>query len=280
MALPALDATRYEVLPFHSAEREAKAAPHPLTLTVTCSPRRGVDHSLDTAVRLRELGHAVILHVAARTVRGPQHVDAILERMAAAGIGDVFLIGGDSAEPHGPYASALELLPQLRRHPLAPRTIGVAAYPEGHPLIDDATLLSVLAHKDGQADYMTTQMCFDPVALLRWLAGVREAGIGLPAYLGVPGAVDRRRLLEISMRIGVGASISFARKQHGMRRLFGRHMETAERFNDAAATPEARRLGVAGLHYYSFNKLVATVAFAERRGQALAAGSRRAGSPR
>jgi methylenetetrahydrofolate reductase (NADPH) len=280
MALPALDHTRYEVLPFGSAEKEAEAAPHALTLTVTCSPRHGVNHSLHTAVRLRELGHTVILHVAARTLRGPEHLDAVLTRMADAGIGDVFLIGGDSAEPHGPYASALDLLPLLRAHALAPRTIGVAAYPEGHPLIDDATLLSALSHKDGQADYMTTQMCFDPAALLRWLASVREAGIGLPAYVGVPGAVDRRRLLEISMRIGVGASISFARKQHGMRRLFSRHMEIAERFNDTVATPEAQRLGVAGLHYYSFNKLVATVAFAERRGQAQAAGSRRAGSPR
>jgi methylenetetrahydrofolate reductase (NADPH) len=280
MVLPALDRTRYELLPFGSAEREAEAAPHPLTLTVTCSPRQGVDNSLDTAVRLRGLGHAVILHVAARTVRGPDHLDAVLTRMAAAGIGDVFLIGGDSHEPLGPYASALELLPLLRAHALAPRTIGVAAYPEGHPLIDDATLLSALAHKDGQADYMTTQMCFDPAALLRWLAGVREAGIGMPAYVGVPGAVDRRRLLEISMRIGVGASIAFARKQHGMRRLLSRHMEIAERFNDAVATPQARRLGVAGLHYYSFNKLVATVAFAERRAPAQAEGPRRAESPR
>jgi methylenetetrahydrofolate reductase (NADPH) len=259
-ALPPLDAVRYEVLPFPRAESEAAEAPRPLTLTVTCSPQQGVDPALDVACRLRRLGHVVVLHLAARMVRGPGHLDRLLERMAAGGIADVFLVGGDAPAPQGPYPSGAALLDRLREHPLAPRTIGVPAYPEGHPLVDAPTLAGALRDKAPLADYMVTQICFDADALRRWLEETRAAGVDLPLYAGLPGAVDRRRLLEVSMRVGVGASIRFIRKQRGVRRLFGRPVDAAGELAAALAPLD----GVAGLHFFTFNRLVATARFADR----------------
>jgi len=254
---------RFEILPFASGEREAARAPHPLTLTVTCSPRHGIDHTVDFATRVRGAGHVVIVHLAARMVRGADHLDEILERLDAAGIADVFLVGGDATAPLGPYGSALELLPELRAHRMAPRSIGVAGYPEGHPLIDEATLLAALREKDGMASYMTTQLCFDPQTVLQWLERMRWLGVALPAYVGIPGAVDPRRLLEVSLRVGVGASIRYARKQQGLKRLLGRRLHAAERLQaelrPAIGDP---RWGIAGLHYYTFNRLLATVGWA------------------
>jgi methylenetetrahydrofolate reductase (NADPH) len=259
-----LDAVRYEVMPFGSPEEEARSVARPLTLTVTCSPRHGVDHSLRVSERLAALGHTVVLHVAARGIRGPEHLDRVLERTANIGVRDVFLVGGDGSEALGPYHSALDLLPALRAHPHAPRSVGVAAYPEGHPFIDDATLLAALAEKDGQADYMTSQLCFDAVAFTRWLERMRAAGIGLPLYVGMPGAVDRRKLVEISLRVGVGASVAFVRKQHAWRRLLGRPLAALEAFHAGVAALAGNDLGVAGSHFFTLNRLVATVAFAEQ----------------
>ena len=256
---------RYEVLPFAGVEAVAAAAPAPLTLTVTCSPRQGMDAALDVATRLKRLGHAVVLHMAARMVRGPEHLDALLERMQAAGIADVFLVAGDAQQPLGPYASALDLIGPLRAHPHAPRSIGVPAYPEGHPLIDAGTLARVLQAKADHADYMTTQICFDPDAVLRWLHETRAAGVDLPLYVGVPGAVDRRRLLEVSLRVGVGASVSFIRKQRGLRHLTGRSLGASERLMAATLLLMGPELGVAGLHFFTFNRLVETTRFVERR---------------
>jgi methylenetetrahydrofolate reductase (NADPH) len=214
---------------------------------------------------LRELGHGVIVHIAARMVRGREHLDGLLARMAERDVADVFLVGGDASEPVGSYASAVELLVDMRAHRRAPRTIGVAAYPEGHPLIADDVLRADLLQKDLLADYMTTQMCFDPGALALWLEETRGSGVGMPVYLGLPGAVDRRRLLEVSLRVGVGTSISFLRKQHGAGRLFGNVHGTTERLCDAVAPLVGGPFDVAGLHFFTFNRLVETVRLAQLR---------------
>lgn len=256
---------RYEVLPLGGGEAEAAAAARPVCITVTCSPRHGVDHTVDVAERIAALGHAAVVHLAARMVRDSEHLDALLGRLAAGGLHDVLLVGGDGAEPAGPYASARELLPVLAAHRHRPSRIGIGAYPEGHPMIDPATLREALREKARLADYMVTQLCFDAGALLRWIDGARADGIELPLYVGLPGAVDRRRLLEVSMRVGVGPSIAFVRKQRGIRRLLGRPEHAADRLHQAIGPLVGDpRMGIAGLHFYTFNRLAATLAWEAR----------------
>jgi methylenetetrahydrofolate reductase (NADPH) len=259
-----LGVMRFELLPFDSTESAVSRVARSLTLTVTCSPRHGNDHTIDAARRLRERGHTVVVHLAARMVRGPDHLDELLSRMAGAGLDHVFLVGGDASDPLGSYASALDLLPALRCHPKAPSTVGVTAYPEGHPHIDESTLLDALRHKNADADYMVTQLCFDPAVVVRWLARVREAGVSLPVYVGIPGAVDRRRLLELSVRVGVGASVSFIRKQRGTRLFSRRGVGVATELLDAIG-PLVGEFGIAGLHFFTFNRLAETVRFAHER---------------
>jgi methylenetetrahydrofolate reductase (NADPH) len=254
--------TRYEVLPFPRGLHQATELAHPVHLTVTCSPRHGPDHALDAAGPLRELGHEVTVHVAANLVRDAAHADALLRRMAELGIADMFLIGGDAAEPVGDYASAGELLQVVAAHPLRPASLGIAGYPEGHPFIDDATLDEALLTKAALADYVTTQLCFDPAALGGWLARQRRRGLDLPVWIGMPGQVSATRLLEVSAHIGVGPSISFLRKQRGPRGLLGiltaRHGTVTERLFDALAPIVGSDRRVQGLHYFTLNELVAT----------------------
>jgi methylenetetrahydrofolate reductase (NADPH) len=255
---------RYELLPFGRAEREARATGSPLPLTVTCSPRQGVDGSLEFACKLARLGHTIVLHLAARMVRSAGHLDAVLRQMDDEGIRDVFLIGGDAREARGPYESALDLLGPLTAHRNAPRRIGIAGYPEGHPLIDPVLLNEVLVEKAPQADYIVTQICFDPQAICSWIARTRDAGVDLPVYLGLPGAVDRRQLLEVSAKVGVGASMSYLRKQRGIRHWLGHPMRATDR---TAATVLADRsaTGIAGLHFFTFNRLLETRRYVEAR---------------
>jgi methylenetetrahydrofolate reductase (NADPH) len=250
---------RYEILPFGSSEEQAAQAGERLRLTVTTSPKHGVDRSLELALRLRRLGHDVTLHVAARMVRDASHAEEILERAHAAAIDDLFVIGGDAPEPLGPYASAGDLLDVIAEHRLRPPRIGIGAYPEGHPLIDQATLDAVLERKAIVADYLVTQLCFDVKTLVAWLETTRARGIEQPLYLGAVGPVERRRLLEISTRIGVGPSLRFLRKQRGLTTLFRSPAHTATTFY-RAALPYAGdpALGIAGFHFFTFNDLVGT----------------------
>jgi methylenetetrahydrofolate reductase (NADPH) len=250
---------QFEVLPFGRAETEAAQLPEPARLTVTASPTHALDDTIETAVHLRSLGHEVTVHLAARMVRDLEHLDGMLAEMAQAGIDDAFVIGGDATPPAGPYASAGELLADVHEHPHRPRSIGIAGYPEGHPLIDSATLAETLEQKSAHANYLTTQLCFDPGALLAWIEETRSAGIDLPVVAGVPGIVDRRKLLEISARVGVGPSLSFLRKQGGLRNLLRLSGRSADRLYDALAPHVGDgRLNLAGFHYFTFNRLVET----------------------
>jgi methylenetetrahydrofolate reductase (NADPH) len=197
-------------------------------------------------------------------VRSAVHLDAALERMDSAGIRDVFVIGGDARVPLGPYRSGLDLLPDLLAHPKAPRSVGIPGYPEGHPLLGADVLREALARKADHADYIVTQICFEPEAIRSWITRTRDAGVDLPVYVGVPGAVDRRRLLEVSAKVGVGASISYLRKQNGIRRLLTHPLHATERIATQLLA-DGERLGVTGLHFFTFNRLVETRRFVDDR---------------
>jgi methylenetetrahydrofolate reductase (NADPH) len=252
------DLARFEIFPAASIEAQAAELPRRAHLTVTCSPAHGPDRSVVVAGRLRELGHDVTVHVAARMVRDPAHLDVLLAGMADAGADDLFLIGGDVERPQGPYSSAAELLPLIAEHTRRPRTIGIAGYPEDHPHISDEALEEALREKSRSADYVTTQMCFDPDALRGWVMRHRELGMTLPVVIGMPGKVARRRLMAMSAQIGVGPSVRFLRKQRGLLSLLSPR-STADRLYEAFAPmldePECK---LAGFNYYTFNQLLGT----------------------
>ena len=248
---------RFEVLPFDRTVAEVERLPLPLQLTVTCSPKHGPDRTLEISERLRALGHSVTPHIAARMVRDEAHLDALLDGIADADLDGVFLIGGD-ADQQGAYGSAGELLPLIADHPRRPNTIGIAGYPEGHPLIPDDALDAALRQKGRFADYVTTQMCFDPDAVRSWVVRQRENGVDLPVMVGMPGKVKRRRLVEMSARIGVGQSISFVRKQRGIRQLLSRRSAVDRLYDALVPALSDSELRVAGFHFFTFNQLVDT----------------------
>jgi methylenetetrahydrofolate reductase (NADPH) len=268
--------SQFEVLPLERTEAEARRLTEPAQLTVTCSPRHGPDESVDVARRLCAFGHEVTVHVAARMVRDRAHLDTLLGTMARAGIDDLFLIGGDATPPEGPYSSAAELLPVICEHEHRPPRIGIAGYPEGHPQIDDETLWRALMHKSECSHYVTTQMCFDPDAILAWIDEARRRGLTLPVLVGVPGQVDRSRLLKMAMQIGVGSSLKFLRKQRGLLKLFAPSGSPGDRVFDALepCLDDPRR-NLMGFHFYTFNQLVDTWNWEreKRPGATLAAGS-------
>jgi methylenetetrahydrofolate reductase (NADPH) len=262
---PADDRARFEVLPFEDIAAEAARLPRAVRVTVTCSPKHGPDRGVETAARLRQLGHSVTVHVAARMVRDREHLDQLLAGMADAGVEDLFLIAGDVEEPVGEYSSAMELLALVADHPERPELIGVAGYPEGHPLISDDELERALRAKSRLADYVVTQMCFDAGTLRRWIEREREQGIELPVVIGMPGKVTRRKLLRMATRIGVGPSLDFLRKQKGLRALLSRRSTADRLFDDVVPLLDDPLLAVAGFQYFTFNELLQTWEWHQRK---------------
>ena len=255
-----LVAPRFEVIPVTGIEDKVAALPRGATVTVTASPAHGMERTVVVSADLAARGYAVAPHLAARMIDGRGQLEEIVARLAAAGIHEAFVVGGDASPPAGRYAAAADMLDELAtlEHPFT--RIGIGGYPEGHPLIADERLLEALRGKQPHADYIVTQLCFDAEALARWIRGLRDGGIDLPVVVGLPGAVERRKLAEISLKTGVGASLRYLRKH-------GRQVTALARSRRYDPTPLARAvaahfddpgLGIAGAHLFTFNQIEAT----------------------
>ena len=231
---------------------------------ISCSPKTGIAATLDRVDEINrrypDRGFRLAPHLAARVFRDRAQLVSAVDRLHDAGVRAVFVPAGDSPEPAGPYEGALDLLRELADigHPF--EHVGVAAYPEGHPLIGREDLMQLLLDKQAFASYFVTQLCFDPEAIAGWLREARAAGVTLHAWPGLPGPIEMSRLLGLSLRIGVGQSLRMLRKQKGLaRNLAGglrfRPDTLFERLAPALADPG---LGVDGFHLFSFNQVSAT----------------------
>jgi methylenetetrahydrofolate reductase (NADPH) len=255
-----LEAARLEIVPVEGVdERVRQHVDRSRTVTVTCSPRSGVERTLDVAAALRESGYDVVPHIAARTIASPAQLHATLTRAERAGVRDLFVIGGDGP-PSGAYPSALALLSAAAEGGHAFSELGVAGYPEGHPSIDSEVLLAELVEKQGYATYIVTQMCFDPRAVLGWIEVIRERGVHLPVYVGFPGTVKLRRLLSLGSTIGVGDSLGYLRKNGTLLRslLHRRGFDPGPFLAELAPGAENPEYGIEGFHVFTFNTLAET----------------------
>ena len=251
---------RYEVIPVQGIEQKVAALPFGATVTVTASPKLGIDRTLDVSVALAARGFTVVPHLAARMVTGRGHLERLLHRLEDTSIREAFVVGGDATPPAGAYAEAGDLLEELATlaHPFA--RIGIGAYPEGHPLVGDEQLLEALLRKQPLASHLVTQLCFDAGTLAEWAAGIRAAGVHLPIVVGLPGVVERRRLAEISLKSGVGASLRYLRKHTREIVTLARSRrydptQLAVEVSEYAADPS---LGLRGAHLFTFNQVEPT----------------------
>lgn len=253
---------KIELIPLPDFEEKLRVVPARTTITVTCSAKLGLSRTLKCAELAAGAGFTVVPHLAVRQLTDETELRWFVGRLGEAGITGLYIIAGDAAQA-GPYSSALEVLQALPGIDHELRSVGVACYPEGHPRISDAQLIRALRDKQPFAVYMVNQMCFSPHVLVRWLRWVRANGISLPLHLGVAAPMQLRKLLELSPKIGVGSSVRYLAKQHGLlgsvlKRSAYRPEDLLLRMGDALTEPG---LGIERLHLFSFNQVAATVAW-------------------
>jgi methylenetetrahydrofolate reductase (NADPH) len=258
-----LQHARYEVLP--TATIEAKvlgSVPTDIPVTITASPSMGLDRTVEMAESLTSQGYDVVPHLAARMISGRSELTELVERLTATGVTNVFVPGGD-AQAVGDYPDALAMLEDLTAMGSPFKDVGVAGYPESHPTINDDLTIQSMWDKRKHATYVVSNLTFDPGVVKDWVHRMRLRGISLPLLLGLPGPVDRTKLMGMATKIGVGDSTRFLSKQKGlMTRLVAPGGFTGESFLTKCAPsvgePEAK---VDGLHVYTFNQVAETEAW-------------------
>jgi methylenetetrahydrofolate reductase (NADPH) len=256
-----LRSPRYEVIPAQGTEQAVLDwVPAQMTVTVTASPVKGLEPTVGLTERLAARGYRVVPHLAARSVQSQQHLDAIVARLTACGVDDVFVPGGDASPPAGPFDGALPLLKRLTEMGRPFGQVGITGYPESHPKIGDDVTIQAMWDKRRYASYIVSNVCFDAARLGRWIQRIRARGVTLPLYMGLAGPAERSRLLRMAAVAGASESARFITRHPGwILRFWVPGGYSPDRLLDrAAAVITAPDAGVAGLHLFTFNQLQPT----------------------
>jgi len=258
---PLLQRPRYEVFPAASVEETVlEWVPTDLTVTVTASPAKGLDPTLDLTERLSARGYRVVPHLSARLVRDDAHLAEVVARLLACGVDDVFVPAGDADPPAGHFESALSLLDRLAEMGSPFSGVGVTGYPQSHPKIGDDITIQAMWDKRHHATYLVSNLCFDAGTLRQWIARVRARGVTLPIFVGMAGPVDQARLLRMAAKAGVAESARFLTGHtEWFLRLGTPGGYSPDRLLErtgAALTDPAS--AVAGLHIFTFNQIQQT----------------------
>jgi methylenetetrahydrofolate reductase (NADPH) len=251
------------VIPLAGAEEAVlEHIPTEVRVTVTTSPRKGLEPTLALSERLAAGGYDVVPHLAARHVRDASHLAELVERLRPTGASDVLVMAGDAEEPAGDFDGSPPLLRALAEleHPF--RDVGITGYPESHGFIADEATIKAMFEKEEFATYIVSQICFEPQTTATWMRAVWERGTRLPIHVGLPGPVEGTKLLRVCERIRVGESIRVLRA------------DGCVRSGDFDPGPFVHELGESfgeappnfgGFHIFTFNDLAETERWRQRQ---------------
>ncbi len=251
----------FELIPLKSAPDAISALPPNSLVSVTASPVKGLDATKELTNDVREAGHRPVPHIAARLVESKQHTAELASWMKTEGLDTLFCVAGDAEEPAGPYKGAHSFLSDLFEEDHGLTKVGVTSYPDGHALISNEICHEQLHAKQallkaaGVDGWASTQMCFDTDLITSWLRAERDAGFTLPVHLGIPGVVDKAKLMTMGVRLGVGASLRFLKKN---RAAVTKLMAPGAYDPDDILLPmtgDLEGLGIGGLHVFTFNQV-------------------------
>lgn len=261
--LSLIERMTFEVVPMKSLDSATAALPAGAEVSVTCSPVKGIEETQRVTENLLTRGFTPIPHISARMVRDESHVEELAAWLQANGLRKIFVVGGDAEVP-GAYPDAVLFLEALMRTDHGLDTVGVTAYPDGHAFISDQDLTNALFAKQqiltaaGVQAYCSTQMCFDPVRISQWMRAQRTYGLTMPIHLGISGVVDKARLMKMGVRLGIGQSLGFLRKNKTA--VLKMMTSSSYDLNDLLVplSQDLLGLGVESLHVFTFNQVEAT----------------------
>jgi methylenetetrahydrofolate reductase (NADPH) len=191
-------------------------------------------------------------------------IAATLDRVAAAGIENVFALRGDPprgqedfVQPPGGLGSAAELAAFISAG--WDLTIGAACFPEVHPEAPDLdTDLSYLRTKvDAGASFLITQLFFDNQVYFDFVESARRKGIEVPILAGVipvaSFAQTKRICALCDATIPPSLEAAFAAAGGDPEREFELGVAYA-----AQQCAELLIAGAPGIHFYALNRAPAT----------------------
>jgi methylenetetrahydrofolate reductase (NADPH) len=217
-----------------------------------------------TRVLKDDLGFETMAHLSCvgETTEG---LGATLDKIAAAGIENVFALRGDAprgesdfVQPEGGLGSAADLARFISDGPWD-FALGGACFPEVHPEAPDLeTDLAYLKQKvEAGASFLTTQLFFDNQVYFDFVAAARAVGVEVPILAGVipvGSFAQTKRICELC-EASIPAALEAAFKAAGDDPA--REFELGVAFA-AQQCSELLIAGAPGIHFYALNRAPAT----------------------
>lgn len=253
---------KIEITPSERILEKIDQIPLSSELSVTASPTKEIEETLELSSKLIEKGYKVIPHLASRRIHNHDQLARISDFLDHYNVEEIFAIGGDG-KPFGDYSNSYDLLEKLLDMSHSIKEIGVGGYPEGHPLIDDDTILAYLkakislAREFGVGIHINSQACYDPDDVVSWLSFIKKHNIDIPIYLGVSAPMNILKLAQTSQEIGVGDSVAFLRMVGVEGALKSAMYSPNPLLNSLSGKPGMDQ--VKGLHLFTFNHIKASV---------------------
>ncbi len=212
-----------------------------------------------------DLGMETMAHLSC-VGESAEGISATLDRIAAAGIENVFALRGDPPrgqpdfiQPEGGLGSAAELTAFIGAGSGWDFAVGGACFPEVHPEAPDLeTDLEYLKTKvEAGASFLITQLFFDNQVYFDFVAAARGAGIEVPILAGViPVAsfAQTKRICDLcDASIPARLEAAFAAADGDEEAEFELGVAYA-----AQQCAELLIAGAPGIHFYALNRAPAT----------------------
>jgi methylenetetrahydrofolate reductase (NADPH) len=224
------------------------------------------DGTVEVSTRIqREVGIETMAHLSC-VGESIQGLEALLERLGAAGIDNILALRGDPPAGSADFEpvedglrGSAELAAFIRAR--GDWGIGASSFPEVHPEATsrEADIAYLKEKVEAGAEFLITQFFFDNAVFFDWLAEVRAAGIGVPVFAGI---LPVRSYAGLVRFCGVCRAQIPEALHEGL--VACEADPAAERaFGIAYAARQCEELlagGVDGLHFYTLNKADSTLA--------------------
>ena len=218
------------------------------------------DYTYNLVVRIqKEMGLTVVSHL---TCIGSSRdeIKLFLEKNIESGVENILALRGDPPKgqsewvhPENGFAYASDLVAFIKKY-FPDICIGVAGFPEGHPMTPNRLkeIEYLKAKVDAGADYIVTQLFFDNRDFYDFCERCELSGIHVPIIAGIMPITTRKGIIRMAelaggARFPAGLLKSVTRAQHS---------EYVENVGIQWATGQVRDLinnNVRGIHFYTLN---------------------------
>jgi methylenetetrahydrofolate reductase (NADPH) len=237
---------------------------------VTWIPGTNPMELVGAATRLRRAGLFPVPHIGARHLETSAQLEQLAGRLASeAGVDCILLIGGDRAQPAGPYDSSLAVMQSEVFQNAGITRMAVAGFPEGNPNIQEPVLEEALRNKvnfaasAGVQLSIVTQFCFAAQPIVAWLQRMRTQGIDSPVRVGLAGPASLVTLARYAVRCGIGNSLHVLTEHPSFARLLTERGPEPIIRDIATHAGQGKNgslpLGITGLHFFVFGGFGRTV---------------------